>query len=358
MRGNRKLKFIDRTVGYVILLALRVFKKPHLIENPKSIVFFVPAAIGDALLVGLIAEDLKRLRPDTKIYFLGSQESMMVAPFFNQTYHSVSKLDVKDFFGSVNIIRNLHVDAFIDFGQWSKISAIYSFFSNGMRIGFRTKGFWRSFCYDVSVDHSNSVHEFSNFRDLVAKSLRIDLSEAPHFLMESTTTNSKKIVVHMMPSGERSHLKMWPDRNWFQVIRYLTQEGYDVNITGSKADREPMEKFLKEFQLVDSPLVHLRAGNLSLSQTKDLISESKLIISVNTGIMHLASLMNKNVISLNGPTNAKRWGGLGKNTINIQSSLPCSPCLNLGFEYASNANDCMREISVDEVVEKIRIQLA
>lgn len=352
MRGNRKLKFLDRTVGYFLLLVIRLFHKRRARPKVQTITFFIPAAIGDSLLIGLIAEDLKRKNPLLKLYLVGSKESTMVAPFF-QAYDEVHAISVGEFWRTLRKIRCLNSSVLLDFSQWSKISAIYAALAPGYRVGFKTPGFWRSFCYDQTVNHSASVHEFINFRNLVSKGLGVELPEIPHFIGEKEICKPQ-VVLHMMPSGERSHLKLWPEKNWFHLIKFFTQSGRHVFLTGSKEDRPKLEAFLSECQLLSNELVHITAGQSSLSDTKKLIAESELIISVNTGVMHLASLMNKNVISLNGPTNSQRWGGLGENTINIQSRLPCSPCLNLGFEYGSNANDCMKAITVDEVIERVK----
>lgn len=79
------------------------------------------------------------------------------------------------------------------------------------------------------------------------------------------------------------------------------------------------------------------------------------MLSVNTGTLHLAAAVGANLVSINGPTDINRWGPLCEHAINIKSSLHCSPCLNLGFEYKCKENNvpegyCMKKVDLDEVV--------
>jgi heptosyltransferase-3 len=75
------------------------------------------------------------------------------------------------------------------------------------------------------------------------------------------------------------------------------------------------------------------------------------MVSVNTGIMHLAAAMNVPLVALHGPTSARRWGPLGPHTVALES--PCQGCgyLDLGFEYKRQPRDCMNAISYRMVRE-------
>jgi ADP-heptose:LPS heptosyltransferase len=92
------------------------------------------------------------------------------------------------------------------------------------------------------------------------------------------------------------------------------------------------------------------AGRYRLDEVIDLIGSAKCVVSVNTGLMHLAAAVGVPTVGLNGPTSAKRWGPIGPNVVCINSDLPGCGYLNLGFEYDGRRTDCMRGISVDRVV--------
>jgi hypothetical protein len=63
----------------------------------------------------------------------------------------------------------------------------------------------------------------------------------------------------------------------------------------------------------------------------------------------MAAALNAHVIGLHGPSSSQRWGGLGVNVISIDSEVPGSGVLDLGFEYPEAPPDYMIGVSVDAV---------
>ena len=198
----------------------------------------------------------------------------------------------------------------------------------------------------MAIPHRSDVHEIDNYRSLL-EVIGITGKNQPELPVEPSQ-KKKVVVVHMFPGGVKSYLKEWPFEYWIKVIDYITDRGYRVLLTGGKSDRERALELKKRCQ--HGELIEVGAGELSLKDTIKRLSESTLLVTVNTGIMHIASAIGLNLIALHGPTSVKRWGPLNKNAISIQSPLSCSPCLNLGFEYGCNENKCMRAINADYVI--------
>jgi ADP-heptose:LPS heptosyltransferase len=96
------------------------------------------------------------------------------------------------------------------------------------------------------------------------------------------------------------------------------------------------------------------AGRLSLAQVVDLVAGSACVVSVNTGIMHMAAAAGAPTVGLNGPTSAVRWGPIGDLTASVNSSLAGCGYLNLGSEYEGEREDCMVGITVDDVGRAVR----
>jgi heptosyltransferase III len=82
------------------------------------------------------------------------------------------------------------------------------------------------------------------------------------------------------------------------------------------------------------------------------------VVAVNTGVMHLAALLDAPLVALHGPTSRRRWGPLGTRSVAL-APPDATACefLNLGFEYPERAVDCMGSISVDEVFAAVRALL-
>ncbi len=92
------------------------------------------------------------------------------------------------------------------------------------------------------------------------------------------------------------------------------------------------------------------AGEMSLGGLAAVLRGAAAVVAVNTGVMHLAALLDAPVVGLHGPTSRRRWGPLGERSIAL-APRDAGGCefLNLGFEYPDRVVDCMERITVDDV---------
>ncbi len=354
-RGSKLLKFLDRYFGIPVIFTLGFFKrrrkKPRLIEK---IALLKTAAIGDTVLLSAIIRDINESMPQAKITFFTGSSNYEIAKIIAETFFNVNviKLPIKNPFNAISIIKQYEFDAWLDFGPWPRLNALFSYFADAkFKVGFKTKNQYRHYIYDVAVEHSDKIHELFNYKNILEQ-INVENNNFPQIKIDANVKRDKKlIVIHMFPGGSRSYLKEWPETYWVQLIDYLTSKKYFVALTGAKVDRS---RALRIYDLCKrEDFINVVAGELSLRDVILLLSKSSLVVSVDTGIMHLASALNCNLVALHGPTSFKRWGPLNENSVAIQSPLKCSPCLNLGFEYGCNENRCMKAISVDTVIEII-----
>jgi len=353
-RGNELLRFLDRYLGIPIVVALGVFKRRRTkIADVKKIALLKTAAIGDTVLLSAVIKDIKENIPESEITLFTGSSNYEIAKIIAEVCNiDVVKLPVKNPLKAIGLIKQYKFDVWLDFGSWPRLDALLSYFANAdFKVGFKTKNQYRHYVYDVTVEHNGGIHEIYNYRNIV-RQIGIEGSNLPSIdIGLACDKNERLITVHMFPGGSKSYLKEWPETYWIQLIDYLTSKGYFIALTGAKVDRK---RALHIYDLCKKKnFINVVAGELSLRDVILLLRKSSLVVSVNTGIMHLASALNCNLVALHGPTSSKRWGPLNKNSVAIQSPLKCSPCLNLGFEYGCNDNRCMRAISVDTVIEAV-----
>lgn len=96
------------------------------------------------------------------------------------------------------------------------------------------------------------------------------------------------------------------------------------------------------------------AGKTSLPELAWLFSRSAAIISVNTGIVHLAGLSGAPTIDLHGPTTPERWGAYGPRTVHVSSPDEHGGYLYLGFEFPQNAYPVLHTLPASHVVSALR----
>ncbi|HZW40387.1 MAG TPA: glycosyltransferase family 9 protein [Ignavibacteriaceae bacterium] len=348
-RGSFKNKIIDKYIGIPALLFLSLFKKrKSLPENIQSAAIIITPAIGDTLLLQPLLRSLKKQRIKVTLF---APKSTISTAELTDYYDEIKEISYFSPYSTIKEIRKEKFDIFIDAGQWTRLSSILTYFSKSKyKIGFKTKGQAKHFIFDKQVEHSNKIHEVYNLFNLNVKTDEEIIF--PKITLDNIKTEKNKIVLHLKPGGYLSYLKELPGEYAEKVIRYLLSRGYSIYLTGSKDDYIDLSKIAGKF---DREKIFNVAGKLNIKETAELIASSFLVVSVNTGIMHLASALQVNLIAIHGPTNSLRWGPLNKNSIIINSTYASAPCLNLGFEYncKDRTGECMKTIRPEIIINAI-----
>ena len=132
---------------------------------------------------------------------------------------------------------------------------------------------------------------------------------------------------------------------------------HPVILLGGKEDNENA----KQISSVDPVKVYNACGKFNLNESADLVRKAKLIISHDTGLMHIAAAFKKKIISVWGNT-VPEFGMCpyyGKrqieNSIFEIRNLPCRPCSKIGYNTCPKGHfKCMRQISMDAIAETAR----
>lgn len=358
-RGNSALRLLDKMAGIPLVYLFGLVKPGRpAIETPtvKRIAFLMTAAIGDTILLSAAIKDVRRAYPAAQMT-LFSGTSNREAAILCSGVDRVVELPVTNPFRAAKIVRSSgHFDLWFDFGAWARLNALISACARAsIKTGFRTARQYRHYVYDRTVSHSSLVHELQNYRDLI-RSAGIAPSNDLPFISLNATESPDAITIHMFPGGTQASFKEWPRDFWKELVERLLRRGYRIFLTGSQADRVRALRFVAELDTREG--IEVMAGSLNLQSVAVLLKSSRLVISVNTGIMHLAAALRCNLVALHGPTSVRRWGPLNSNSIALSSHSDCAPCLNLGFEYACKHSKCLDTITVDEVDAAARTFLA
>ncbi|QEN05687.1 lipopolysaccharide heptosyltransferase family protein [Thiospirochaeta perfilievii] len=349
-RGNSSLRFFDRYLGIPIVFLLGLFhfkrKKP---ERFNSVGVLATAAIGDTLLISPILKDLKKRYPGSDItIFCGKTNKAtfeMALPSFKLVV-----IPVNNPLKSLKIIRSNSFDIFIDFGPWPRLNSILSYFAKSKyRVGFKSINQHRHFVYDKVVDHLDTNHEIDNLRRVV-KEFDVVSESIPSLGDSTPNLENPYVVVHMFPSGYKAFYKEWSDYKWVNLINGLTDNGINVKLTGAPVDVEPCNRIVSSCK--NSSKIEVLAGKTNLKQAGEVLQKSTLVISVNTGIMHMAAAYNKYVIGLHGPTSPLRWGPICNNKTDFTATTKGAGCLHLGFEYVVDDVNSLDSIDESLVLEE------
>jgi ADP-heptose:LPS heptosyltransferase len=156
------------------------------------------------------------------------------------------------------------------------------------------------------------------------------------------------VGVHV--SGGRQS-KQWHLDRFAAVARAVAAAtGGTVVLTGSATDRPMVDDV--EAKLAGTP-VRALAGALDLPETAALVGQLDVLITGDTGPMHLAAAMGAPVVALFGPSDPARYGPRARAERLLRVQLPCSPCGQVRLppvRCRGHVPDCMDGISVATVV--------
>ncbi|WP_239057173.1 glycosyltransferase family 9 protein [Desulfovibrio sp. JC010] len=138
--------------------------------------------------------------------------------------------------------------------------------------------------------------------------------------------------------------KAWPEENWQKLIAMLDVASINWAIIGRDDNVFEPQSHGANF-----------TSQLQLRETCALLEKSALLITGDSGPMHLAASVSTPVIAMFGPT-SKAWGfyPAGKRDVVLESEMECRPCSLHGKSNCKKDRECLRRIEPETVLKKIQ----
>lgn len=150
-------------------------------------------------------------------------------------------------------------------------------------------------------------------------------------------------VIGLNPGAAYGPAKRWPAERYGQVAKtLLASRGGTVLVFGTEADAEAAATI---GQIAGRSVVDL-TGKTSLAQAMALIGRCSILITNDSGLMHVAAAHDIPQVAIFGSTDTVATGPFSERAVVITKSLPCSPCLKA---RCPTDFECMTGIAVDEV---------
>lgn len=154
-------------------------------------------------------------------------------------------------------------------------------------------------------------------------------------------------ILALCPGAEYGPAKRWPLEYFAEVARIKAAAGWDVWIFGSKKD----QAVAVEIQKMCSGVCVDLTGKTNLGEVVDLLSLVDVVITNDSGLMHIAAALNKTTIAIFGSSSPKFTPPLSKNATVLSSSLDCVPCFNRECRFGHL--QCLKEIKPERVLDLI-----
>jgi 3-deoxy-D-manno-octulosonic-acid transferase/heptosyltransferase-1 len=142
--------------------------------------------------------------------------------------------------------------------------------------------------------------------------------------------------------------KLWEDGKFARLCDRITEE-LKIRVVFTGSDREKLEHIRSRMR---TPSINM-GGETTLRDLAYLYRLSSLLITTDSGPMHIAAAAGTPVIALFGPTDPSRTGPYGIGHTVIRKELSCSPC----FLKKCDTIKCMNDITVEEVFQAVAEKL-
>ena len=159
-------------------------------------------------------------------------------------------------------------------------------------------------------------------------------------------------LVAFAPGAEFGIAKRWPPAYYAQLAARVAATLPDAQIAlmGSVNDVETCEQVVGQSGLAEGVVRNL-AGQTSLDDAIALLAKARAVVSNDSGLLHIASALNRPVVALYGSTDPNYAPPLSEIARTISLRLECSPCRQR--ECPLGHHDCMTKMSVDRVWSEV-----
>ncbi len=198
--------------------------------------------------------------------------------------------------------------------------------------------------YLKSISHLNVYNDLKGLDYFFDKKEEIDLSIFPNSFMDGYIA----LVI-----GANHSTKKMPTEKISTIIKALN---YPTLILGGKDDQVEGDKIASE----NSGIAITTCGKFSINQSASLIKQARVVISHDTGLMHIAAAFNKKIISVWGNT-VPEFGMTpympqfpGNSEILEVKNLSCRPCSKIGYKECPKKHfNCMNHLQNLDVVHAV-----
>lgn len=250
-----------------------------------------------------------------------------------QGWESLRKKEIQS---TIKVLRRKNYDYVLD-AQGLFKSAIFARFAKGKRVGYAFSSVREKIAalfYQERYDVSKNQHAVERLRQLFAQALGYTCpSTLPDYGIDQTCFISGAYGDNylLFLHGTTWETKHWPESYWQELMQFVTQAGYQILLPwGNEAER------LCAQRIKQSNVAAIVLPKLSLTEMASIIAKAKGIVTVDTGLGHIAAAMGVPTVSLYGATDPALTGAYGPGQSHLISSLSCAPCFSRKCLIKSN----------------------
>lgn len=322
----------------------------------KKILCIKPRGIGDIVLSTIILDNLIAHYPNAKIDYL-TEHFAKHSVKNNLLVNKVLTMHKTEFVLKVAWrIRKEKYNMVLDL--WSNPRSAQITFLSGIkyRVGYAYRG--RKYAYNIlgtsgKGDHHSAEHNLELLKPLginvISKNIHYSVGQLEKFFADDFFNENKldeEKVFGIIPAGGWDS-KRCDKEKWVDICNESVKK-FNCKILVLWGPGDETDADFIKINVGENCLL---APKSTLPQMAAMISKCDLVIANDSGPMHISAALGIKTLGIFGPTNPKAHGPYSKNSdYIIKDDLDCIICNKLICPFN---HECMRELPVDEVINKL-----
>jgi heptosyltransferase-2 len=195
----------------------------------------------------------------------------------------------------------------------------------------------------LGIDAKESLPAIDQFLPALQSSAEMQAA-----VLKKYQLTSARPILAICPGAEFGPAKRWPEEHYAALANAKLADNWDVWILGSPKDQETAAKIM---ELTQQRCINL-TGRTQLVEAVDLLSLATVVVSNDSGLMHIAAAVNKPLVAIYGPTSTTFTPPLHAKAKVLQLSLDCQPCFQrtCPLKDPSKFQSCMRDLHPSQVL--------
>lgn len=316
------------------------------------------SSIGDIVLTTPVVRCLKKKFPDAEIHY-ATKKSFHSILQHNPNLSKIHLLD-NSLMNLVTELKNEKFDYVIDLHH-NQRTLLLKLLLGVKPFSFSKINFEKWLMVNFKINRLPKKHIIDRYLE-TCKTLGVENDEEglEYFIAKTDEVDLKTLPATFHQGyigwviGAKQNTKKFPSE---KIIRVLQQLNHPVVLLGGKEDEEIGNQILQS----SAGTVFNACGKYSLNQSASLVKQAKLIVTNDTGLMHIASAFKKPIISIWGNT-IPEFGmepyATPHSKVEVQN-LDCRPCSKLGYNACPKGHfNCMNLIDEKQIEELIRREMS
>ena len=306
--------------------------------NSFKVLVIGPAWVGDMMMAQSLLMRLKELHPGCQIDVLApawTQPLLTRMPEVRKAMVMPFKRGELGLQARIHFGKNLRVEQYAQAillpNTWK--SALLPFFANiPLRTGYLGECRWGLLNDARRLDKLQlpmTVQRFVNLahprqdriQDYPIPKLQVTFAHQQAVIEKFSVSQSSPIVA-LCPGAEYGPAKQWPADYYAEVALQQLKLGRQVWLFGSPKDQDIAAQIN---QLTQHACLDL-SGRTSLLEAVDLLSLATVVVSNDSGLMHVAAALDKPLVAIYGSSDPGFTPPLHQQAKILDLNLPCSPC--------------------------------